>query len=238
MMDKNILIKLVDVNKHYGKNNILKDINLEIKMGDRIALLGSNGSGKSTLSEIIAKIRDKSSGQITYNNNIKIGIQFQESNYPIGVTVNALISFYRNRYNFNHKGDELNRLIKIFRLENMLKKQIINLSGGQQQRLNILLALIHQPNFLILDELSTGLDIKIRRDLRDYILEYLNKHPKCGLIIVTHSMAEAELFANRVVLLDSGKIIYDLSTKEIIKEHKSLELFANKIFEQLYEESV
>ena len=108
------------------------------------------------------------------------------------------------------------------------------MSGGQKQRVNIMLALIHHPNFIILDELSTGLDIKVRKELRLYINKYLENNPKTSLIIVTHSMEEAQDIANRVIILDWGVITYDLSMKKILQKYKSLDKFADKVFEEMY----
>ncbi len=235
-MKNNIIVSLENINKFYDKKHVLKDLSFDIKKGDRIAFIGGNGSGKSTTVEIIAKVKEQSSGTIKYDKKIVIGIQFQESNYPIGITVNALVKFYLNRYDTKLTKDEISKMVNIFRLEDLLKKQIIDLSGGQKQRLNILLALIHQPNFLILDELSTGLDIKVRRELRDFIKEYLKKNKDCALILVTHSMSEAEELANRVIVLDWGKITHDLSLTAIKKKHKSLSKFADSVFDKMYEE--
>lgn len=228
------IILLKNINKFYGKKQVLKNISFSIKQGDRIAFLGGNGSGKTTALEILARIREASSGSIEYDPNLIIGMQFQESDYPIGITVKALIDFNINRYGSKISKKKFDEMLKIFRLENLYKKQLYEMSGGQKQRVNIMLALIHNPNFIILDELSTGLDIKVRKELRLYINKYLTNNPKTSLIIVTHSMEEAQDIANRVIILDWGVITYDLSMKKILKKYKSLDKFADKVFEEMY----
>ncbi|MCR8612861.1 MAG: ABC transporter ATP-binding protein [Mycoplasma sp.] len=235
MKNENYLVKLENINKHYGEKHVLKDINMLIKKGDRLAFIGGNGSGKSTTVEIIAGIRKASSGKIFLSDDLIIGMQFQESNYPIGVTVSALINFYIENSNIDISKEELNKLLTLFRLDDLLKKQIITMSGGQQQRLNILLALVHEPNLLILDELSTGLDIKIRRDLRSYIKEYLEKKPECALILITHSMDEVEDLSDKVIVLDFGVITHEMKTTDIMKKYGSVSKFANSLFEDMYD---
>lgn len=141
-----------------------------------------------------------------YSPGFKLGIQFQDSDYPMGVNVKALINFYVQRYSNGKQSVEevekekanIDKLLKIFRLDKFLKKQLFQMSGGQKQRLNIMLALIHKPNFIILDELSTGLDIKIKTELRHYINNYLQENPDTSMILITHSMGEAEEMANKV----------------------------------------
>ena len=229
------LINVRNINKYYQKKHILKDVSLQVKKGDRIAFIGGNGSGKSTTAEIIAGIRSADNGTIEYAKSAKIGIQFQESNYPFGVSVQILISFYLNHYNAQITKERLNEMLEVFRLKNLLKKQLYEMSGGQKQRLNILLALIHSPNVLILDELSTGLDIKIRRELRDYIIDYLQKNKDVALILITHSMAEVEALTNRVVILDWGKITLDQSVEDVCKKYGSVSKMADHFFDKMYQ---
>ena len=230
------VIEIKNLVKNFGKKKVLKNISLTIKEGERVALIGGNGSGKTTLVEIIANIQKETSGEIIYSPNLKIGIQFQESEYPMGVTTNALINFYLEKFGSKNTKEKLKDMVRIFRLDGLLKKQLFEMSGGQKQRINILLALIHNPNFIILDELSTGLDIKIRRELRNFIIKYLKDYPKTSLILVSHSMGEAEELCNRVVVLDWGIVKVDLSMKEVIKKHKSLGHFADEMFNNMYKE--
>lgn len=235
---KKPIIELINISKSYGKKEILQNLNLTIYENDRIAYLGGNGSGKSTTSEIIARVKKPTIGKIIYDPNLIIGIQFQESIYPHGITPKILINFYLDSYGQNKiKKEKIEDLLRVFRLKDLYNKNVSSLSGGQKQRLNILLALIHNPNFLILDELSTGLDIQIRREVRNYVYQYLEDNPKCGLLLVSHNLSEVSKMCNRIIFLDKGKIIVDKPLTEILKENNSLEEFVDKLFLNVYQES-
>lgn len=229
---KKVIISLKNIVKNYKNKSVLDNISFDIYEGDRIALLGSNGSGKSTLSEIIAKVKEPSSGKIEYDPNIKLGIQFQESNYPYGITPEILVNFYMDRFSVKHLDQQkLDQMIDMFHLRGLMKKSISTMSGGQKQRLNIMLSIIHEPNFLILDELSTGLDIRIRHQMRHYVNDFLTTHPDCALLIVTHNTVEAETMCNRIIVLNQGKIWQDLPKSTIIEQYGSIDRYINHIFE-------
>lgn len=229
---KKVIISLKNIVKNYKDKQVLNNISFDIYEGDRIALLGSNGSGKSTLSEIIAKVKEPSSGSIEYDKSVKLGIQFQESNYPFGITPEILVNFYMDRFGMkNFDSTKLNQMIDTFHLRGLMKKSISTMSGGQKQRLNIMLSIIHEPNFLILDELSTGLDIRIRHQMRHYVNEFLKSNPDCALLIVTHNTVEAETMCNRIIVLNQGKIWQDLPKDTIIEKYGSIDRYINHIFE-------
>ncbi|WGI36593.1 ABC transporter ATP-binding protein [Mesomycoplasma lagogenitalium] len=238
-MEKNVLVELIDVSKVYKFKKVLNKINFKIHSGERIALLGGNGSGKSTLVEIIGKIREKTSGEIKYNPNLRVGFQFQESKYPNSITVKMVIDFYKDTFpdsSANSISDEhIQNLLKLFRLEVYLNKRISKLSGGEQQRLNILLALINSPNFLILDELSTGLDIKIKREVMEYITNYLNLNPECALILITHNPPEVKKMCNKLIILDNGNFVENREISTIEKEENlNLDEYLENVFNKLY----
>jgi ABC-2 type transport system ATP-binding protein len=146
-LDAETLIKLTNIKKQYGKKIVLHDINLEIKKGDRIGVIGPNGGGKSTLSEIIAGIRKPTEGKVEKKEDLILGIQFQESRYPIGITVIDMIKYYLETFSIEMKETELTELLRIYQILGFKNKYVSSLSGGQQQRLNILLGLIQQPGF-------------------------------------------------------------------------------------------
>ncbi|MGY6172462.1 ABC transporter ATP-binding protein [Candidatus Mycoplasma pogonae] len=229
------IISLENVVKQYGKKTVLENFNLKIYKGDRIAYLGGNGSGKTTTVEIIAKIKKPTGGKVYHDPNLKIGIQLQDSVYPLGITARNLIKFYLQAFNYGSINDpEIQQKIKLFRLEKLLDKNISSLSGGQKQRINILLALVHEPNFLILDELSTGLDIKIRREIRKYIVEYLDQNPECSLILVTHNVSEALQMCNKIIFLEKGKIIVNDTIENIVKKEGTIQHYVDSIFDDIY----
>ena len=190
-------------------------------------MLGSNGAGKTVLSEMISGINKPTSGEIIYNFNSdnykkKIGIQFQDSSYPNGITVKKVINFVISIYKAEITKDELRALIAIFDIYEIYNKVASSLSGGQQQRLNLLLALVHKPKFIILDELSTGLDIRIRSKIKKFI-KYYAKENGITLLIVSHDMDEVEYLSERIIVLFKGEIYVDASKKEIIEKYGSIQ---------------
>ncbi|MBN3534872.1 ABC transporter ATP-binding protein [Mycoplasma procyoni] len=232
---KEVLISLKNITKVYGHKKVLDNFNFEIYKGDRIAYLGGNGSGKTTTVEIMAKVKKPTSGEVYWHPNLKVGIQFQESKYPAGVTVQMLINFYLD--SFGREGitqEYLDEMIQLFRLDKLQKKEVYQLSGGQQQRINIMLSLIHKPNFLILDELSTGLDIKIRREVRGYIIKYLDQNPDCSLILITHHVSEALRMCNKIVILDKGQIFENDTIENLEQKYGKIEPWIDRFFEEIY----
>lgn len=228
------IIEIKNLSKTFGvnekKKEVLKQISFDINEGENIALLGGNGAGKTTLVEIISGLNKPSSGMINYlfkstkNYQEKIGIQFQDSTYPPAISVKEVLKFMINIYGSKMNKDELNALIKIFGIEEYYKKRASKLSGGQQQRLNVLLALIHKPKIIFLDELSTGLDISIRTKIKNFIKEYAIEN-NMTIILVSHDMVEVKQLCKRIIFLKDGKIIVNDLISNILKQHNSVEDF-------------
>ena len=141
----------------------------------------------------------------------RVGVQFQESNYQDKITVKELCeltkSFYKTTLNYTE-------LLKEFNLLDKQKSQVNELSGGEKQRLFIILALIPNPEVVFLDELTTGLDVKTRRDVWKYLL----KLKKNGLTIflTSHFMDEVEILCDKICILKKGESIFYGTVKEVI----------------------
>lgn len=220
------LITISHLKKHFrrGKKKlqVLKDVNLQINDRQNLALLGANGAGKTTLVECIVGTTKQDSGEITYNydyvNNFqeKLGIQFQDSSYPGGLKVKNIVNFMVEVYDVPIKKKELDDLVFQFGLKELWKHSARSLSGGQKQRLNILLALLHQPKIVFLDELSTGLDISAKEQVTGFIKDYCQKH-NITIVLVSHDVHEIEQLCDRIVILQSGKIKVDVLKKDIAK---------------------
>lgn len=206
------------------------NISFKIPRGRNLAILGHNGAGKTVLVETIVGVTTIQEGSIKYNFNYiksfheKIGIQFQDSSYPFGIKVKDIILFFIKAYKINISDDELEELLRKFGINLFFNKNASSLSGGQQQRINLLLAVLHKPEIIFLDELSTGLDIKIRNEIKEFIKDYAKKN-NMTIIIVSHDMGEVEYLADDIMVLKDGKVqLYD-SKKNILKKNKSLEQF-------------
>ena len=209
-------------NFFYAVNNISTFVNVN----DRIAIVGPNGCGKSTLINLIAQTKQLSSGKIDYNfstsaDREKIGIQFQENVYPTNSTVSEVVNFYRTIYYKSISREAFEEFLSVFELKPLLKRRINSLSGGQKQRLNVLIAILHKPQLIILDEISTGLDIAAQETISSFINQIVKKY-NLTLLLVSHNVYEINILCNRLWLINEGKLIDDLFISDIIKNNKSL----------------
>lgn len=234
------ILKIHNVTKKFnnkGGEIIANDnISFEIKKNKNIAILGANGCGKTTLVEQIVGLSKPNSGYFEYNLKFEksfhetIGIQFQDSTYPVGLKCSDIINFVKDIYSINIEQKELDEILDNFGVRDFYNKNASSLSGGQQQRLNLLLSIIHKPQLLFLDELSTGLDIKIRNNIKKFIKEFSIKN-KITIVIVSHDMNEVEYLCEEIVLLKSGKVVEKSSISEIKRKHKNLEEYIAKNIE-------
>lgn len=233
---KNILeVKnLTKTFKTKGKQLVANNnITFNIKKGKNVAIVGHNGAGKSVLVETLVGVLPIQEGTIKYNFEYnksfheKIGIQFQDANFPHGIRCKDVVEFLIGAYKLNIKQQELNELIDKFGVKDFYTKNVSNLSGGQQQRINLLLSILHKPKILFLDELSTGLDIKIRNNIKQFIKKYAMENDMT-IVIVSHDMSEVEYLANEIIVLKNGTIQCVEKISNIKKKSKSLEDFVYK----------
>lgn len=213
-------IEIKNLKKTYqtqrGSVDALIDVNLEIKQGEILSLLGVNGAGKSTLSSIIATLHPATAGQILYQGqSIYQDIeQFRQSiGYcPQRPNLKTMISLQENlvsagRLYGMHDTQiyaRINQLAEQLGLQNFLQESASILSGGYKQRFMIARSLMHSPQLLILDEPTVGLDPDIRRHLWELILDL--KQQGMTILLTTHYLDEAEKLSDRVCILDHGKI--------------------------------
>ena len=208
------MIEIKNLVKNYGDLVAVNDLSFKVKKGELFAFLGVNGAGKSTTINIICGLLEKTSGEIYFNGNLakpndsfikeKIGIVFQNSCLDTPLTVLDNLKHRASLYgiwgeDFKVKLEELTEL---FELKDILNRPIKALSGGQKRKVDIARALIHNPEVLILDEPTTGLDPQTRQR----IWQILNDKRKQNLTIIltTHYMEEAS-DADYVVIIDGGK---------------------------------
>lgn len=224
------IIETKNLTKSFGTKTVLNNLNLDIYEGENVAFLGGNGAGKTTLVEILAGLNKPTSGEINYLFDFKksfqekIGIQFQDSSYPPAISCKEVIKFMVNIYGSKMNKDEMNALIKIFGIDEYYNKRASKLSGGQQQRLNVLLALLHKPHIIFLDELSTGLDIQIRTRIKNFIKEYAIEN-NMTIILVSHDMVEVKQLCKKIIFLKDGKIVINDLISNILEKNDNIEDF-------------
>lgn len=217
-----MLLKIDRLSKRFGDKEVLKSVDLEIKTGETVALVGANGAGKTVLSEIIAGLTTQTSGKIIFNPETKlnpkdeIGFQFQEADMPPKISVKGIIKFYKSIYQERVNQIQLEDMIDLFGIRDFYKKRVGKLSGGQKQRVNLLLSVMHSPKFIILDEFITGLDINSVKNILEFVKEIQVKN-NSTLLVITHQPDEIKMLADRVVVLKAGRINNIYQKEDILK---------------------
>lgn len=218
------MIEITNLHKHFGKVEVLDNIDLSIADEGIFAILGPNGSGKTTLIKSILGMVIPQSGQIEVNGknvlgkwNYRSGVSYlpQIAQFPDNLSVIELIKMIKNLRPVAANDQEL---IEIFGLEPFLEKKLGNLSGGTKQKVNLVLAFMFDSPILILDEPTTGLDPVSLIHLKDII----RKEKAAGktILITTHIMDFVETMADEIVFLLEGNI-YFKGTVEELKEKSS-----------------
>lgn len=230
-----MLIEIQNITKIYpGNHRALNNISVGFDGGEIVGLLGVNGSGKTTCSTILAGLHPPTSGDLLFQGK---SVLSDIANYrkhvgycPQHPTLNEMLTVYENLYfgglyfGLTHQESKAatDRVIQMFGLKGYLDKYPATLSGGYQQRVMLARALIHDPQFIILDEPTVGLDPAIRKKLWDVILE-LKKLGK-SVLLTTHYLEEADILCDRICILDKGEILKVATKAELKSEHQQKDL--------------
>lgn len=201
----------------------VKGTSFEVEEGEIFGILGPNGAGKSTTLEIIEGLKHQTGGTIKVLglDNIKdsvtikkqIGVQLQSSEYIAQMTLAELLTLFAGLYGLAANVDELLGFVNLQSKKHALVK---DLSGGQKQRFTLASALVNQPKILFLDEPTTGLDPRARRDVWDLVKKI--NHSGITIVLTTHYMEEAEYLCDRVAIMDVGKILAINNPKKLIED--------------------
>ncbi len=233
-------IEVSSLEKSYGNLQAVSQISFTVNKGEVFSLLGPNGAGKTTTIEILEGLRQRSGGAAKVLGldpwtkgdelHLKIGVipqGFKFLDYP---TPKEAISYYATLFGKKVDADELlGRVI----LEEARNKYYMHLSGGQKQKLGMALSLVNDPELVFLDEPTTGLDPQARRAVWEVIRKL--KREGRTVLLTTHYLEEAEELADRVAIMDHGKIITSGTVSEIIAKHGSGERLTVKAGRELAE---
>ena len=212
------MIEVKNLHKSYGANHVLRGVDLTVAKGSFTALVGRNGSGKTTMVNVICKAKKADSGSVKYAfDEAKLfehtGVQIQDAQFDTRLKVKEIIALWEALYG-GAKAD-VAHLIDILELAPIMNSRADKISGGQRQKLSILLSLFHDPELLIFDELTTGLDATTRDDVQEY-LKSLNQDRGKTIFIVSHYMDEVEALCDKVYFLQDG-VIFDHGSPDEIK---------------------
>ena len=206
------MIKVTNLTHYYNKDLALENINLEIKSGEFIAIIGESGSGKSTLLSVLSTLLKPTSGDIVYENtnykDIKNIDDFRKNNIGFIFQFHYLINYLSVKENINLANEKASKeeifdLLKLLGIENLIDKYPNEISGGQRQRVAIARALINNPKIIFADEPTGNLDSKNSLNVFELFKTFANKGTT--IIVATHDKSLAAL-ANKIYEVKDGKI--------------------------------
>ena len=226
-------IKVNNINKWYGDNQALNDVSFSIEKGSIVGFLGPNGAGKSTLMKILTTYISPSSGT-GYVNGYSVSEQSIDVRKCIGylpehnplyldMYVAEYLEFVSNVHRVSK--DRISTVIRQTGLTDESNKKIEQLSKGYRQRVGLASALLHDPEVLILDEPTTGLDPNQIIEIRELIRAVVKESNKT-VLLSTHIMQEVEALCDHVIIIDKGNIVHDRSLGETLKEKDLESLFS------------
>jgi len=223
-----------DLTKVYGDFKAVDGINFTVKRGESFGLLGPNGAGKSTTMKMIASTSQRTSGELLilgkdpnqYGPEIRahLGVVPQQDNLDRELKVWENLMVYGRYFGLNRKWlkGKIEELLEFAQLVEKRDNKTEELSGGMKRRLTIARGLVNEPEILMLDEPTTGLDPQARHILWDRLFRL--KEQGVTLVITTHYMDEAEQLCDRLMVMDKGKIMAEGSPAELIKKYSSKEV--------------
>jgi len=236
-------IKVEGISKFYGSQEALSNIDFEAEKGEIIGFLGPNGAGKSTMMKILTSYIAASSGKAFVSgfdveeNPIdvkrKIGYLPEHNSLYTDMYVKEFLLFIAGMYSVSDKKKRVSEMIKLVGLEVEQDKKIEELSKGYRQRVGLAAAIIHDPEVLILDEPTTGLDPNQLAEIRG-LIKRIGKEKT--VLLSTHIMQEVEALCTRVLFINKGKIIADKATSDLKKSYTNQDLIEVE-FDSVIEES-
>jgi len=220
------IISVNNLDKSYGKHQVLFDFNLKVKRGECLGVVGPNGAGKTTLLECIEGLRKWQKGEIiiegrTIEENPKylrsiMGVQLQSSSLPDEIKVKEAIELFAVEHNVTIN----EKLLDELDVKNLVNQQYGKLSTGQKRRLHLLLAILHDPEIIILDEPTAGLDVNTK-----YLLYLkINELKESGktILLTSHDMYEVENLCDRVAFLENGRVGKEITKDSILDQDKQI----------------
>jgi phospholipid/cholesterol/gamma-HCH transport system ATP-binding protein len=232
------VLVLRDVNKSFGAQHVLDGISLTVVRGETLTVLGRSGTGKSVLLKLIIGLEKMDTGSIRIQGQeisglalnemnrlrIKMGFLFQNAALYDSLTVEQNVAFPLERHtkmSASERSARVKELLSSVGMEQDLKKLPSDISGGMQKRVGLARALALQPEILLLDEPTAGLDPITSGEIDDLVLKLQKEHALTS-IVVTHDLQSAKTIADSVALLDKGKVVMEGSFKELAESNDDL----------------
>jgi phospholipid/cholesterol/gamma-HCH transport system ATP-binding protein len=239
------VVVLRDVHKSFGPQHVLDGMNLTVVRGETLAVLGRSGTGKSVLLKLIIGLSHPDSGSICIQGQeivglglndmnrlrIKMGFLFQNAALYDSLTVQQNVAFPLERHtrmSESQRSDRVKELLRSVGMEHDLEKMPSDISGGMRKRVGLARALALQPEILLLDEPTAGLDPITSGEIDDLVLRLQKEHALTSMV-VTHDLQSAKTIADRLALLDDGKVVIEGTFEELAE---SDDTFVREFFKQ------
>ena len=215
-------IQVNKLTKSFGKQVIVNHLSMNIPSGKIYGFIGANGAGKTTTMRMMVGLLKPDSGDVTYNKtSIKyldsslmqhIGVFISKPNYYPNLTAEENLKYLQN---ILHKPlSEVDRVLELVKLTHAKNKRVKDFSLGMKQRLGLAIAFLNEPEVLILDEPTNGLDPKGIYEIRQ-LLSHLSRDKKCTILISSHNISEIELLSDKICILDRGNRIFEGTVNEL-----------------------
>lgn len=221
--DEETLVSVRGLTKRYGPLTALEGLDLDVRRGEIFGLLGPNGAGKTTTLECILGTRASDAGVVRLLGQSpekdrktlfeRVGVQFQASSYPDRIRVKEMCRLTAGLY---RSVPEWKTLLDRFSLAEKSHSYVADLSGGERQKLSVVLALIHRPEVVFLDELTTGLDPLARREVWNYLLRL--REEGLTIFLTSHYMDEVTFLCDRICILDRGQTVAEGTPADVVRQ--------------------
>jgi ABC-2 type transport system ATP-binding protein len=223
------ILQVEHLSVSYGHFHAVKNISFDVKSGEIFGLLGPNGAGKTSTLSAVEGLLKPQSGTITIAGfdtkqkplyaKANMGVQLQATSFQPELTLTEIIQLYAGIYCVELTKEKLQNILEDIKLEKSSTKKFKELSGGQQQRVSLVIATIHDPVLVLMDEPTTGLDPQARRQLWERIEAMREKGH--GILLTTHSMEEAEAVCDRIAIMDHGNVIEINTPQLLMDQHRN-----------------
>jgi ABC-2 type transport system ATP-binding protein len=227
------VLEVKNINKSFGNKQVLKDVSFSLNEGEILGFIGPNGAGKTTTIKIILGLQSLNSGEVIINgysvvNNFskaieKVGAIVENPDSYMYLSGRKNLEIIANMYD-NIPKERIDEVIKLVGLENRIEDKVSKYSLGMRQRLGIGIALLNNPNLLILDEPTNGLDPEGIKELRD-LLKNLAKKENIAVLISSHNLSELESFCTDICIIQNGLIIDRDKIKKFKKNKENEYIF-------------